>query len=81
IIAKLAAHIADVAKGIKKAIKWDKELSLARARLDFEKMINLAINPEKAKEIYERYGVKKDFCTMCGEFCALKKSREIFKKE
>lgn len=81
IIAKLAAHIADVAKGIKRAIELDKKLSVARAKLDFEKMISLAINPQKAKEIYERYGVKKEFCTMCGEFCALKKSREIFKKE
>ncbi|MCS7250609.1 MAG: phosphomethylpyrimidine synthase ThiC [candidate division WOR-3 bacterium] len=81
IIAKLAAHIADIAKGIKKAVEIDKELSLARARLDFEKMINLAINPQKAKEIYERYRIKKEYCTMCGEFCALKKSKELLKKE
>lgn len=80
IITKLAAHIADIAKGVKKAIKKDKELSLARANLDFEKMISLAINPQKAKEIYERYRMKKEFCTMCGEFCALKKSKEIFNK-
>uniref|UniRef100_A0A7V5Y0G9 Phosphomethylpyrimidine synthase n=1 Tax=candidate division WOR-3 bacterium TaxID=2052148 RepID=A0A7V5Y0G9_UNCW3 len=80
IITKLAAHIADIAKGIKKAIERARELSLARARLDFEKMIKLSFDEEKAKAIYERYGIKKDFCTMCGEYCALKKSKELFRR-
>ncbi len=68
IAARIAAHAADIAKGIKGAIEWDNELSKARKALDWDKQISLSIDPEKAKRVrQERSG--EGACTMCGEYC------------
>lgn len=50
IASKIAAHAADIAKGIKGAKEWDKKMSQARKKLDWEEMFNLSIDPEKAEE-------------------------------
>jgi phosphomethylpyrimidine synthase len=77
IASRIAAHCADIAKGIRGAKEWDREMSRARKALDWGRQIELAIDPEKAKEIHDRrksseasYG--EGGCTMCGEFCAMK---------
>lgn len=76
IATKIAAHAADLAKGIRGAKEWDYKMSRARGKLDWDKMLALSINPEKAKEVYSRFPSKtKGVCTMCGEFCAIKKSK------
>lgn len=82
IAAKIAAHAADIAKGIKGAKQWDYEMSKARKRLDWDKMFELAIDPEKAR----RYRAsskpeKEDTCTMCGNFCAVKNMNRILDGE
>lgn len=78
IAAKIAAHAADVVKGVKGAKEWDYEMSEARAKLDWGKMLKLAIDPEKAKK-YRMESQSKDekVCTMCGDLCALKRSRKV----
>lgn len=77
IASRIAAHAGDIARGKKNAKVWDEKISKARARLDWKKMIALAIDPKRAKAIYEAIPLKTDgTCTMCGEFCALKKSKE-----
>ena len=48
IASKIAAHAADIAKGIPSAKDWDYQMSTARKNLDWEEMFNLAIDPEKA---------------------------------
>lgn len=78
IAARIAAHAADIAKGIKGAKEWDHQMSDARKRLDWETMFNLAIDPEKAR----RYRAmskpeKEDTCSMCGNFCAMKNMNRI----
>lgn len=78
IAAKIAAHAADIVKRIKGAKEWDYEMSEARAKLDWEKMLKLSIDPEKAKKYREESQPKDEkVCTMCGDLCALKKSREV----
>ncbi|MEM2137086.1 MAG: phosphomethylpyrimidine synthase ThiC [Candidatus Methanomethylicia archaeon] len=72
IAAKLAAHSGDIVKLGEKALKKDLEISIARTNLDWEKMYKLSLNPEKAKEVHERYGLKGKVCTMCGEYCVYK---------
>jgi len=73
IVSKIAAHAADIAKGIPGAKDWDLKMAKARRRLDWENEIKLAIDPEKAKKDYEERKKKsEDVCTMCGDFCALK---------
>ncbi|MEO0102920.1 MAG: phosphomethylpyrimidine synthase ThiC [candidate division WOR-3 bacterium] len=81
IAARIAAHAADIAKGIKKAKDWDNQVSTYRANLNFEKMIKSCLDPKRAKEIFYRRKVKeKDVCTMCGEYCALRRTKEFFTK-
>ncbi len=78
IAAKIAAHAADIAKGIKKASDWDYRVSLCRAELDFKGMIRYSLDPKKARSIFERTKAQQDeFCTMCGEYCPLRKSKKI----
>jgi len=81
IASRIAAHAADIAKGIPFAVNWDNEMAKARKNLDWEKQINLAIDVEKAKELRQKATPStKDVCTMCGEFCAIKELKDILKK-
>ena len=67
IASKIAAHAADLAKGIAGAEKWDYEMGKARQELDWEKMFSLAIDPEKARKYRsESLPPYDDTCTMCG---------------
>lgn len=82
ISARIAAHAADIAKGIKGSMDWDHKMSDARKRLDWEAMFDLAIDPEKAR----RYRAmskpeKEDTCSMCGNFCAVKNMNRILDGE
>ncbi|NPA95592.1 MAG: phosphomethylpyrimidine synthase ThiC [Thermodesulfobacteria bacterium] len=68
IASRIAAHAADIAKGIPGAIEWDNELSKARKALDWDKQIALSIDPERAKRVREERSGQ-GACTMCGEYC------------
>ena len=82
IAARIAAHAADIAKGIPNAAEWDRQMSLARKELDWEKMFSLAIDPEKAKRYRESSKPEKeDTCSMCGNFCAVKNMNRILDGE
>jgi phosphomethylpyrimidine synthase len=81
IASRIAAHCADIAKGIPGAKDWDIEMSKARKELSWGKQIRLSIDPEKAKKIHEiRKSKSKDVCSMCGEFCAMKISSDVLKR-
>jgi len=81
IASRIAAHCADIAKGVPGARDWDVEMSRARKELNWGKQIQLSIDPQKAKEIHEKRKSKSDdVCSMCGEFCAMKISSEALKK-
>jgi phosphomethylpyrimidine synthase len=78
IASRIAAHAADIAKGIPGAIEWDNKMSTARSNLDWRKMLELAINPEIAREIRERCtDADEDVCSMCGRFCSVKTSKVV----
>ncbi|MFN4196742.1 MAG: phosphomethylpyrimidine synthase ThiC [Caldimicrobium sp.] len=80
IASKIAAHIADLVKGVKGAWEWDLEMAKARAALDWEKQIELSIDPEKARKYRLEGGVSKSkACTMCGEYCAIKIYEHAYK--
>ena len=76
IAARIAAHAANLARGIDRDIDFD--FSKARENLNWKKMFELCIDPEKAKEYREkRLPVENvEACSMCGNFCAI----EIVKK-
>lgn len=73
IASKIAAHAADIAKGIKGARDIDDQMAEARANLDWERQFELAIDPERARQIREdREPEDDDTCSMCGKFCAIR---------
>ena len=82
IASKIAAHAADVAKGIPGASDWDYQMSEARRELDWERQFDLAIDPEKARRYRaESKPEKEDTCTMCGKMCAVRNINKILRGE
>jgi phosphomethylpyrimidine synthase len=80
---KIAAHAADVAKGLPGAREWDLEMSKARYAFDWNRQFELAIDPETARAYHdetlpqEGYKTAK-FCSMCGpEFCSYRISQNV----
>jgi len=68
---RIAAHAADIAKGIPSASDWDFNISRARGMLNWKKQIKLSIDPVKSGG-YRKTSLFTDTCTMCGRYCALK---------
>lgn len=82
IATKIAAHAADIAKGIPGARSWDHQMSHARQRLDWDKMLDLAIDPEKAKEMRASSTPEdSSVCTMCGKMCAVRTLNKVLDGE
>ena len=78
VASKIAAHAADIAKGVPGAREIDNRMSDARRRVDFEEMFTYAIDPEKARRYYESARpAEKGTCTMCGRMCAMKTTNDI----
>ncbi|WXR60584.1 phosphomethylpyrimidine synthase ThiC [Peptostreptococcaceae bacterium AGR-M142] len=78
IACKIAAHAADIAKGIKNARDWDNKMSDARRRLDWEEMFSLAIDEEKARRYRkESTPEHEDSCTMCGKMCSMRNMNRV----
>jgi len=72
IASKIAAHAADIVKGVKGAVDKDYKISEARKNLDWAKQLKLAIDPYKFKDTREKRKSKSTACSMCGDFCALR---------
>jgi len=82
IASKIAAHAADIAKGLKGAKDWDNEMSTARKDLDWERMFSLAIDEEKPRRYRaESTPEHHDTCTMCGKMCAVRNMNKVLKGE
>ena len=80
IASKIAAHAADIVKKVKSALKWDRQMSLARKKRDWKKQIKLSIDPDKAK-FYRMSSKPKNsgVCTMCGKYCSIKLMEECLR--
>ena len=71
--ARIAGHAADIVKGVKGALQWDNEMARARKARDWQKQMELAIDPAKARRIRgNRSSSDEEVCSMCSEFCAMK---------
>ncbi|UCE74590.1 MAG: phosphomethylpyrimidine synthase [Methanomassiliicoccales archaeon] len=80
IAARIAAHSADLARGI----GWDRDIQMAKARrdLNWEEMFKLVLDPEKAKKYREKRKPKdEELCSMCGDLCAIKLPRKYLRNE
>jgi len=80
---RIAAHAADIAKGVPGARDWDDVLSLARFEFRWNDQFNLSMDPVTAREFHDQTlpadGAKvAHFCSMCGpKFCSMKITDEI----
>ncbi|MBS6600371.1 MAG: phosphomethylpyrimidine synthase ThiC [Clostridium sp.] len=82
IASKIAAHAADIAKGVPGAIEWDNKMSKARADIDWNTMFDLALEPEKAKKYRaESKPHDEESCTMCGKMCSMRTMKKILNGE
>ncbi|MCL2689012.1 MAG: phosphomethylpyrimidine synthase ThiC [Chitinispirillia bacterium] len=78
IASRIAGHAADIARGKKGAIEKDHEISRAKIALDWDKMISLCVDPEKARQYRDSLPpADQALCSMCGEFCAIKRSKSV----
>ncbi len=79
---KIAAHAADIAKGVKGAMDIDIEMAKKRKALNWEGQISLCFDPERVRQWRKDTPPGElEVCSMCGEFCAVKTVREALKRE
>jgi len=80
---KIAAHVADLAKGHPGAQIRDNALSKARFEFRWDDQFNLGLDPDKAREFHDETLPKHSakvahFCSMCGpHFCSMKITQEV----
>lgn len=79
---KIAAHAADIAKGVPHARDIDNQMAKARHALDWDEMFRICIDPEKARTYYESTPIaERHTCSMCGKMCAVRTTNMILNGE
>ena len=84
IASKIAAHAADIAKGLPNARDIDDKMAEARRNLDWEAQYACALDPETARKIRTERAPEDDHaetCSMCGKFCAVRSMNKALKGE
>jgi phosphomethylpyrimidine synthase len=71
IASRIAAHAADIAKGVKGAKEWDEQMSRARKSLDWKTQAKLSLDPELSQQVHSKIPASGATCSMCGEYCAM----------
>ena len=75
---KIAAHAADIAKGVPGARDRDNRMSDARRRVAWDEMFDLSLDPARARAVFESAPPSTEgTCTMCGKMCAMKTVNDI----
>lgn len=78
VASKIAAHAADIANGIKGARDADNQMAEARHVMDWDRMFEIAIDGEKAREYFESTPpADRHTCSMCGKMCAVRTTNMI----
>ena len=84
IASKIAAHAADIAKGLPGARDLDDKMADARRALDWDAQFACALDPETAKAIRDSRKPEDDHsdtCSMCGKFCAVRSMNKALSGE
>ena len=78
IASKIAAHAADIAKGVPGARAWDNKMAEARHKVDWEEIFRLSLDGEKARRYFESTPPSdRHTCSMCGKMCAVRTTNMI----
>jgi len=84
VASRIAAHAADIAKGVPGAREVDDKMADARRDLDWDAMWKYAIDPKTAKAIRDSRAPEEDHeetCSMCGKFCAVRSMNKALEGE
>jgi phosphomethylpyrimidine synthase len=88
ITAKIAAHAADIARGLKGVSEQDRKLSIARTNLDWKTHLAASLDPQTAESMHieacKEMGLERsrsaDYCSMCGQqWCSVRINKELRK--
>ncbi len=71
IASRIAAHAADIVKGVKRASDWDRKMSIARKKLDWTEQAKLSLDPERSRQGHAAHSSTGTACSMCGQYCAM----------
>ena len=71
IASRIAAHAGDIVKGVKGAEEWDRKMSIARKKFDWEEQARLSLNPERSQKVHSQHATAGSACSMCGKYCAM----------
>jgi len=71
IASRIAAHAADIVKGVKGAKEWNEKMSRARRALDWETQAKLSLDPGLSQQIHGKIPAEGTTCSMCGKYCAM----------
>jgi len=71
IASRIAAHAADIVKGVKGAREWDEQMSRARKALDWQTQAKLSLDPELSQQVHGKIPASGATCSMCGKYCAM----------
>jgi phosphomethylpyrimidine synthase len=71
IASRIAAHAADIVKGVKGAKEWDEQMSRARKALDWKTQAKLSLDPELSQQAHSKIPAGGVTCSMCGKYCAM----------
>jgi phosphomethylpyrimidine synthase len=71
IASRIAAHAGDIVKGVKGTLEWDRKMSVARKKLDWEEQIKLSLDPVLSRRVHAKHASGGKTCSMCGSFCAM----------
>ena len=78
IASRIAAHAADIAKGVKGARDIDDKMAAARHKMDWDEMFEIALDGEKARRFFEQTPpADRHTCSMCGKMCAVRTTNMI----
>ncbi len=82
IASKIAAHAADIAKGVPGAMERDRKMARCRKKLDWKGQIDLSFNPDRVKQWRSAAPpAEQEVCSMCGEFCAIRTVERALRKK
>jgi len=76
IASRIAAHAGDIVKGVKDVQEWDRKMSVARKKLNWEEQARLSLNPELSRQVHGKHASTGKACSMCGGYCAMELMEE-----
>jgi phosphomethylpyrimidine synthase len=71
IASRIAAHAADIVKGVKGAAERDRAMATARKRLDWKEQARLSLDPARFEAVHKARATSGSACSMCGQYCAM----------